>query len=696
MSGVTASVALHAGSAVVCLVCAALVLVAGRGQRAVLPAVLCLASAAWATAVALRPDVPVGGLAGFAEVLRASLGAAFLVVLCHRLGGEVARPLTRRFAIATLLLGGFSIVAGLPGVTDGLVLPTLGSPVLMGRLGLALLVILIAENLWRNADESRLWHANLPCIALGTLAGFDILIYGNAALSGDFSASLLDARAALLGFAMPLLVMSAVRDRRWRTEPAVSRSVVFHGATFIVAGAFLLAIGALGEGLRRTGYDWGPAAQAALIAGALMALAVALASRSARSWLRRLLVDHFFQARYDYRREWMRTAAILSANGHDAPAPIRAVRAVADAVDSPAGVLLLRDGPSGPDAPRPETLRWAGSWNRPASNLSLPLDHGAVRALGGGVAPAADDPAFAELRGAYGELWLAVPLVHHREGLVGVVLLASPRAPFPVDAEVAELLGTIGREVAMFLSERRAAERLADGRRITEYAKRFAFVAHDVKTVSSQLSLLLANAEDNIDNPEFQRDMLLTVRAAATRIDTLIARLRQDDAAAEPKQDAPTSPATVAPLPRLEALSRRAHPVRVQAEGDAASCVAGILPERFDEAVTHLLDNAVEASPPGVPVTITVGREGDRVVVAIADRGRGMTPEFIRDELFRPLRTTKSRGNGIGAWQARELLRDAGGDLEVQSRPGVGTTMRLVLPVAPAELSASVHVPVAA
>ena len=57
-----------------------------------------------------------------------------------------------------------------------------------------------------------------------------------------------------------------------------------------------------------------------------------------------------------------------------------------------------------------------------------------------------------------------------------------------------------------------------------------------------------------------------------------------------------------------------------------------------------------------------------------------MTPEFIRDELFRPFASTKGGGHGIGAYQARELLREAGGDLLVLSRPDAGTTMRLLLP----------------
>ena len=57
------------------------------------------------------------------------------------------------------------------------------------------------------------------------------------------------------------------------------------------------------------------------------------------------------------------------------------------------------------------------------------------------------------------------------------------------------------------------------------------------------------------------------------------------------------------------------------------------------------------------------------LVIDIIDQGPGMTPEFVRDELFRPFASTKSGGHGIGAFQARELLREAGGDLLVLSRP---------------------------
>lgn len=226
----------------------------------------------------------------------------------------------------------------------------------------------------------------------------------------------------------------------------------------------------------------------------------------------------------------------------------------------------------------------------------------------------------------------------------------------------------------MFLAERRSAERLAEQVRIEAYASRFAFVAHDVKTVGSQLSLLLANAETHIHDPDFQRDMLMTVRAAADRIHTLIARLRAP-AGAPP-------PGATDPLMRLRAIVARCrHPVEIGHDGAAPPAIP-MPAEHFDSAVTHLLDNAIEASPPGRPVRLLLAREEGNLVLAITDGGPGMSAAFVRDVLFRPLCSAKPGGTGIGVWQARELLRRAGGELDVLTRPGAGTTMRLRLPLA--------------
>ena len=101
--------------------------------------------------------------------------------------------------------------------------------------------------------------------------------------------------------------------------------------------------------------------------------------------------------------------------------------------------------------------------------------------------------------------------------------------------------------------------------------------------------------------------------------------------------------------------------------------------------LTHLIRNAQDATPPDGDISVTVLESDGRVAIDIKDTGSGMTPEFMRDRLFRPFDSTKgAQGMGIGAYQAREFARKLGGDLKVQSSLGEGTTVSMTLPIAPA------------
>ena len=71
---------------------------------------------------------------------------------------------------------------------------------------------------------------------------------------------------------------------------------------------------------------------------------------------------------------------------------------------------------------------------------------------------------------------------------------------------------------------------------------------------------------------------------------------------------------------------------------------------------------------------------GDRVAIDVIDHGCGMTPGFVRDQLFRPFVSSKPAGFGIGAFEARQLVHSMGGALEVVSHEGEGTRFRILLP----------------
>jgi putative PEP-CTERM system histidine kinase len=272
------------------------------------------------------------------------------------------------------------------------------------------------------------------------------------------------------------------------------------------------------------------------------------------------------------------------------------------------------------------------------------------------------------------QAWLAVPLPHRHE-IVGFVVLDHATHPVEPDWEAFDLLRAAGRQAASYLAEERSTKGLRDAELLTEYSKRFAFVVHDIKNLASQLGLIVSNARRYIDDPDFQRDMLQTVEDSVARMNNLLSQLKAN---ATPRPTPLADPEAIVAAVAGEFASGS---VIVETSGDDPDTAVAIAPEPLRSALAHLVQNALDASPPDGPVIISTRRLGSQFTIAVVDRGAGMNETFIRDELFLPFRSTKTGGYGIGAFQTRELIRMAGGDIEVISEPGAGTTMRIVLPV---------------
>jgi putative PEP-CTERM system histidine kinase len=622
----------------------------------------CVASAAWLIGTVMPLPTPA---AGTLELARSLAWYGFLLHIYRRaMSGR--GPLSQGFLVMGVVAALAVAVWLLTEARGSQVTLHLFSSAMAVRIGLAVCNLLLIENLYRNTPEEERWHINLPCIGLAAMFLYDIALAADIVLFRHASDAMVAGRAVAAGLVVPLLAMGAARNREWDVRIHVSRTAVFHTASLIASGVLLVALAAVGELFRFFGAGWAELAEISLVFAGLVTIATVLTSGSLRSRLRRLLVDNFFTLRYDYRREWVRSIDLLSTADTYVPLSSRVIRAVAAVVDSPGGALLLH-GESG--------FVWAGSWNMPATQTPLPRDHKLIQALAADIGAVKLRPEVAP--DGLEEAWLAVGLRHGGQ-LVGICIVAPPRAPFTLDTEVFALLRVIGRQAAAYLAELQATERLLEAKAVHDYGKRFAFVAHDIKNVSSQLSMLLSNAELHLSNPAFQRDMLATVRASVQRISQLLRKLQspEADTVALPIEPAERLAAVMQASPRL-----RVADITVAAE--ARGCAVGMRPAAFDAAVTHLLDNALDASSEAAAPTavrVRIGREARHVVIDIIDAGPGMSAAFIRDRLFRPFETSKHGGSGIGAWQARELAREAGGDLIALSTVGVGTTMRLVLP----------------
>jgi two-component system OmpR family sensor kinase len=106
------------------------------------------------------------------------------------------------------------------------------------------------------------------------------------------------------------------------------------------------------------------------------------------------------------------------------------------------------------------------------------------------------------------------------------------------------------------------------------------------------------------------------------------------------------------------------------------------------QVVTNILTNAAVHATAPVPIKVTASREGDRVVVRVADGGPGLPPEQaaqVFDRFWRAdaARTRVRGGSGLGLSIVRALVADHGGEVRFDSAVATGTTVTVSLPAAP-------------
>ncbi|RME62799.1 MAG: PEP-CTERM system histidine kinase PrsK, partial [Alphaproteobacteria bacterium] len=455
--------------------------------------------------------------------------------------------------------------------------------------------------------------------------------------------------------------------------------------SLLATGAYLLLMAAAGYYLREFGGDWGTLLQVGFLAAALILLLVLAFSGRVRSQFRVFFTKHFFSYRYDYREVWLRFIRTVSDTSGALDLDHRVIQAVAEMFDSPGGALWLHE-----DGEYVLAARW--NWRTAAAGREA--EDGPLARFLAARQWAVDLNELRDGAGDYGDLpvpawaaedgaaWLIVPLVHH-ERLIGFLVLSQPRARRPLNWEDHDLLKTVGRQAASYLAERQSQEALGQAHQFEAFNRRFAFIMHDLKNLVSQLSLLVRNAERHADNPEFRADMLATLRASVDKMNDLLAKLRR-------ATDAIRRDERFALRPLLEAVVREkgaAHNSLTLSWQGGDVMLAGDR-ERLEQVFAHLLQNAIDASKADAPIRVVVRQGEETVEVDVADEGCGMSEQFVRSELFRPFRSTKAAGFGIGAYEARELVRSLGGKLRVRSKVGEGTVMTVVLPCTPCEAAA--------
>ena len=545
------------------------------------------------------------------------------------------------------------------------------------RLGLSVFGLMLLEQLWRRTHPQARWGIKPLCVALAGIFGFDLFFYAEAMLYSQLDVDIWAARGIANATVIPLIAIATARNSGWSIDMHISREAVLQSTALVVSGAFLLVVAIAGYFVRYAGGDWGRALQIELMFGALLFFVLVASSGRFRSKLRVFVSKHFFSYRYDYRKEWLRFTDTLSSVSSVQGFELRAIVAIANLVESPAGLLWLRGDQN--------SFLLAARWNLPAveavepANGSLPLfldRTGWIVNLGEFASSPEQYPGLTlpAWLASIASAWLIVPLASGTD-MFGFIVLATPRAAIEVNWEVRDLLKTASHQAASYLSQLRATEALLEARKFEAFNRMSAFVVHDLKNLIAQLSLMLRNAERHRENPDFQRDMLMTVEHVVGRMNHLMLQLRTG--------------ATPVESPRPVDLGLVVQRVCSAKASDHAQIELNLAPgvvalgneERLDHVIGHLVQNALDATVKRGKVAVELSRNDGFGVIAVSDTGVGMSPEFVRDRLFKAFETTKQSGMGIGVYESTRYIEGLGGRLLIDSTPDVGTTVRVLLPL---------------
>ncbi|WP_035374574.1 XrtA/PEP-CTERM system histidine kinase PrsK [Pseudoduganella violaceinigra] len=541
----------------------------------------------------------------------------------------------------------------------------------VGRLGMAVLGMLLVEQLYRDRSVQVRWAIKFVCLGLGAMFAYDFYLYSDMLLLRELDPELWAARGVVNALTVPLLAISMLRSQSWPAQLAVSRRVAFHSAALLGSALYLLAMSMAAYYLRFVGGSWGGLMQLAFLFGATFLLAGVLFSGAFRAWLKVFISKHFYRYNYDYREEWLAFTRTLAATGPNLGE--RSISALAELVESQGGALWVR---------REQRFEPLASWHVQAQHASEPADSPFCQLMESKQwlvdvgAHVLHDPevALPEWLQHFPKAWLVVPLLLQGR-MAGFVVLMDSRSGVKLNWEVLDLLKIAGTQAASYLAQQEADNALMLARQFDSFNRLSTFVVHDLKNLVAQLSLMTANAEKHADNPEFQRDMMETVNLSVQKMKLMLQKLSRT---ASPERAVPQDVGQV--LAQAVALKAAFEP-KPQLQVAQAGLRVLAEAERLERVLGHLIQNAIEATPRDGQVTVRVAAAGERVQVEVIDTGSGMSEEFIRERLFKPFDSTKSAGMGIGAFESREYIHQLGGTLQVRSVPEQGTTFTVSLPL---------------
>ncbi|WP_339769175.1 XrtA/PEP-CTERM system histidine kinase PrsK [uncultured Paraglaciecola sp.] len=546
---------------------------------------------------------------------------------------------------------------------------------------LALQVLILLEIIYRQAGDNR-WAFKPLILYLGATNLFEFVTFANALMVEQIDLTYIAARGFIYTALIPFLVLAIRRVQHWGVDIFVSREVVLHSSLLVVAGCYLFVMSLIGYVVKYMGGEWSSTIQISLFFLSLALLVTVFLSASFRTKVKVFITKHFFANQFDYRHEWVKLTQSLAHNRPEQTVYQTVLNAFLQAMDYQSGLLIKRvdnkveylaDQDAEPLCEEQlivmqqffdyfQHKNWiidiAELRTKPFVYEELKVNHAALNKV---------------------TFQLVVP-IYREETFWGLVLMTNTKETSrSLNWELRDYLTAVTAQVANFLFHHEAAKEVAENAQFAAFTRMSAFILHDLKNVLAQIDLILCNAEQHKDNPEFIDDTFETLHHTKARMEKMLRQLSEKNSdLASPQRlcrlsqciDSVIQQRCANQLPKVE--------LNVISETDVV-----LDQDKFANVMYHLISNAQQATADDgfVRVEIEHAPQNTQMVVTISDNGSGMSKAFIQQRLFKPFDTTKGNaGMGIGAYDAKTFLEKIGGFLYVQSEENVGTVFTLNIP----------------
>lgn len=536
----------------------------------------------------------------------------------------------------------------------------------------------LIEQLYRRTNIQDRWTIKPLCLGLGMAFAYDFALYANGVLTNRIDTLFFFGRGWVTLITLPLIIMTTRRVKHWSTRIYVSRDIVYSSTLLTVAGIYLLVMAFTGYYIRYIGGDWGSMIQNIFFALSGLILASLFTSLSLRRKLKVFITKHFYANKYEYREEWMNFAAILEKSG-DSPYQV-SLNAMIRPFDCEQGMLaVLEDGKFKKRAfynlsdNYPEADQMLQKLAYEALKHHWIIDINALQLNNTKVPFQYDSNEMAEIN-----TFSHIVPISDKKNIKCVCFLSTPKSTQALNWEDRDLMWAISKQLAVYLSLYQTNKLLTENQQFDTFNRMSAFLAHDLKNILAQLQLLAKNGKRHKDNPEFIDDAFETIDSAVMRLSKVVDHLRKKNLAANTTEIFPVAQ-TIQSVCAERSVSRPLPKCSIK-KSDSIALEAD--KERFRNMISHIIQNAQDATSPEGFVNVTTSRQGVYYTITIEDNGEGMSDDFIENRLFKPFDTTKGNsGMGIGAYDAKKFIEQLNGYINVQSQPGKGSLFTIYIPI---------------